>query len=780
MDGGFHSVKVYIMKEDEQWELICSGQISTKYIGRLESVCLLVHSELDGSRLIESKINPDVTYKKYQTNLIIWTDANNKTMALCFSEPDGCQDIWNDICQALGKDPSNSIPQELTEENDNFQELSQIENLFQMPNCELGKLDNIADLFNIVEESPCLKERLALLLESEDYIKKLLEMFHTCEEQQNMESLQVLHVIIKGILFLNNSRLFNIIFSEEYVMDVIGCLEYDPSLDQPYQHRKFLTESAKFKEVMPITHSKLKQKIHQTYRMQYIHDILLPVSTKFQEDWLSDLTSFIFSNKIEIISMLHEDEMFLYEAFRELKDTTVSDERRSELLFFFKEFFEFAKILSFHKKDVLLKTVIKLGIMSALKVSVCIQDNQIKVAALDIFTYLVEFNPRIVRVYAVEEAEDSENEDDLLLNIMIKQIICDPDPESSHVLSLTAVLRALLDPQNMFVTANRYERREFLNYFYGHCIDKLAAPILSITGQNDSGDNIINIYSDNDQNPQLLGVVLELLRFCLQNHTTYIKNYILSNNLLSRILVLMCSKHTFLVLCALRFMRQMIGFKDEIYNLYIMRKNLFEPVINAFLRNGKRYNMLNSAIIELFEFIRVENIKSLIAYIVKNFFTAFDSVEYVQTFKGLKIKFEEQKERESHVRRNLHDIIYEKLYFRHMKAMEVKVKEEMCPRVNTEAVLPLKVDFLRSYDTFMQTKETSEDEVERSEENSFEFDCSSQSEASARRMSRPLHCCMRIPLVDYSDDEDDDDSDDNQDDEEEEEEPPPKRPNLGS
>ncbi|XP_005369914.1 protein PPP4R3C-like [Microtus ochrogaster] len=779
MDDRFHNVKVYIMKENEQWEHICSGQISTKYIGRLESVCLLVHSELDGSQLIESKINPDVTYKKYQKNLIIWTDANNKTMALCFSEPDSCQDIWNDICQALAKDPSNPIPQEFTEENDSFQELSQIENLFQMPNCEVGKLDNIADLFNIVEESPCLKERLALLLESEDYIKKLLEMFHTCEEQQNMESLQVLHVIIKGILSLNNSRLFNIMFSEEYVMDVIGCLEYDPSLEQPYQHRKFLTESAKFKEVMPITHSKLKQKIHQTYRMQYIHDILLPISTKFQENWLSELRTFIFSNKIEIISMLHEDEMFLREAFSELKDNTVSDERRSELLFFFKEFFEFAKILNFQKKDVLLKTVIKLGIMSALKVSVCIQNNQIKVAALDIFTYLVEFNPRIVRVYAVEEAEDSKNEDDLLLNIMIKQIICDPDPESSHVLSLTAVLRALLDPQNMFVTAHRYERREFMNYFYAHCIDNLAAPILSITGQNDSGNNIINIYSDNDQNPQLLGVVLELLRFCLQNHTTYIKNYILSNNLLSRILVLMSSKHTFLVLCALRFMRQMIDFKDEIYNLYIVRKNLFEPVINAFLRNGKRYNMLNSAIIELFEFIRVEDIKSLIANIVKNFFTAFDSVEYVQTFKGLKIKFEEQKEREIQVRKNLHYIIYEKLYFRHMKATEVKVKEEMCPRVNPEAVVPLEVDFLSSYDTFMQIKETSEDEVAQSEEKSFEFDCSSQSEASDREMSSPSHDSMRIPLVDYSDNEDNDDSDNNQDDKEEEE-PPPKRPNLGS
>lgn len=58
--------------------------------------------------------------------------------------------------------------------------------------------------------------------------------------------------------------------------------------------------------------------------------------------------------------------------------------------YFFKKFCEFVKILNFQKKDALLRTVIKLGIRSALKVSVHMQDNQIKVAALDTFTYIVE------------------------------------------------------------------------------------------------------------------------------------------------------------------------------------------------------------------------------------------------------------------------------------------------------------------------------------------------------------------------------------------------------
>lgn len=59
---------------------------------------------------------------------------------------------------------------------------------------------------------------------------------------------------------------------------------------------------------------------------------------------------------------------------------------------------------------------------------------------------------------------------------------------------------------------------------------------------------------------------------------------------------------------ALRFMRRIIGLKDEFYNRYIMRNFLFEPVVKAFLNNGSRYNLMNSAIIEMFEYVRVVSI----------------------------------------------------------------------------------------------------------------------------------------------------------------------------
>ncbi len=52
-------------------------------------------------------------------------------------------------------------------------------------------------------------------------------------------------------------------------------------------------------------------------------------------------------------------------------------------------------------------------------------------------------------------------------------------------------------------------------------------------------------------------------------------------------------------------MRKIIAPKDDFYNRYIIRQELFKPVVDAFLNNGPRYNLLNSAMIEMFEFIKL-------------------------------------------------------------------------------------------------------------------------------------------------------------------------------
>ncbi|CAJ0956527.1 unnamed protein product [Ranitomeya imitator] len=317
---------------------------------------------------------------------------------------------------------------------------------------------------------------------------------------------------------------------------------------------------------------------------------------------------------------------------------------------------------------------------------------------------------------------------------------------------------------------------------------------------------------DNYQTAQLLALILELLTFCVEHHTYHIKNYIMNKDLLRRVLILMNSKHTFLALCALRFMRRIIGLKDEFYNRYIIKGNLFEPVINALVDNGTRYNLLNSAIIELFEFIRVEDIKSLTAHIVDNFYKALESIEYVQTFKGLKTKYEQEKDRQSQKLNSVPSILRSNRFRRDARSLEED--EELWfnedEEEEGEAVVPpiekskTEDDFPDSYEKFMETKKAKESEdkenlPKRTSVGGFKFTFShSASSANGANSANSKSVAAQTPpagsngsssknsslattvtstkgsligLVDYPDDEEE---------EEEEDTSPRKRPRLGS
>uniref|UniRef100_A0A8C4XHG0 Serine/threonine-protein phosphatase 4 regulatory subunit 3 n=1 Tax=Erpetoichthys calabaricus TaxID=27687 RepID=A0A8C4XHG0_ERPCA len=646
-------VKVYTLNEDRQWDDRGTGHVSSTYVDRLKGMSLLVRAESDGSVLLESKISPNTAYQKQQDTLIVWSEAVNYDLALSFQEKAGCDEIWEKICQIQGKDPTVEVTQDLESEEERFEEMPETSHLVDLPPCELNKLEEIADLVTSVLSSPIRREKLALALMHEGYIKKLLQLFKVCEDLENTEGLHHLYEIIRGILFLNKAALFEVMFSDDCIMDVVGCLEYDPSLVQPKKHREFLTKTAKFKEVIPITDSELRQKIHQTYRVQYIQDIILPTPSVFEENFLSTLTSFIFFNKVEIVSMLQEDEKFLAEVFAQLTDEATDDEKRRELVNFFKEFCAFSQTLQPQNRDAFFKTLANLGILPALEIVMGMDDLQVRAAATDIFSYLVEFSPSMVREFVMQEAQQGDY-DILLINVVIEQMICDTDPELGGAVQLMGLLRTLIDPENMLAPTNKTEKTEFLSFFYKYCMHVLTAPLLANTTDEKPGkeavvgtNKISPVCPDNFQTAQLLALILELLTFCVEHHTYHIKNYIMNRDLLRRVLVLMNSKHTFLALCALRFMRRIVGLKDEFYNRYIIKGNLFEPVINALLDNGTRYNLLNSAVIELFEFIRVEDIKSLTAHIVDNFSEVLESIEYVQTFKGLKSKYEQEKDRQS-------------------------------------------------------------------------------------------------------------------------------------
>jgi protein phosphatase-4 regulatory subunit 3 len=120
--------------------------------------------------------------------------------------------------------------------------------VINLPPAELAALPQIVK--TIGEALPFNRERIATLIARDQmYIRKLMEIFRICEERGNTEGLRMMFKVVKGLISLNDGHIFDMIFSDEYLMDIVGALEYDSELSTHQHHRKYLREQVIFKEV---------------------------------------------------------------------------------------------------------------------------------------------------------------------------------------------------------------------------------------------------------------------------------------------------------------------------------------------------------------------------------------------------------------------------------------------------------------------------------------------------------------------------------------------------
>ncbi|KAM3717238.1 Serine/threonine-protein phosphatase 4 regulatory subunit [Dirofilaria immitis] len=584
--------------------------------------------------------------------LIVWSESDTCDLALSFQDKTGCEDIWEKICQVQGRDP-----EQHPDFTGNYEDLEDSEGLdsagqgysgqrsaagatIALPACEVNSLADIEVMISNSFGSAALREKLAIAIENQGYVAKLCDLFHMCEDLEHIDALHTLHQIARSLFMLNRNTLLEILLSEKYFKDIVGMLEYDPAEPKPRKHREFLFQKAKFREVLPIHNDELRQKIHQTYRVQYVQDICLPAPSLFEENLLSVLNSYLFFNRVDIVSLLQDDKQLLKDLFDQLKDSTTTTERRKDLTLFLKEFCSFSTSLQPNGpqgRENFYKTLMQNDVLAAIEPCITSKDVQTRATTVEMFVMIVEFNPQAARDYLLQQGRgfgEAKN-NQLLLNKLIDHMLTDRDPELTSAYTMVKVMQSLLDPDNMITAPNmKSERHEFLTFFYRRSMETLCRPLYANT-ENDI------LKRDNYHCANQQAMIIDILCFCFEHHAVHMRNYCISNKLLNRVLVLLTSKHHFLALSALRLFRRVVQLKDEFYYRYTVRDDVMRSIVECFKKNGHRYNLLNSAIIELFEFIRMEDIKPLIIYVVENFSKDFDDVTYVTTFKSLRLKYEQ-------------------------------------------------------------------------------------------------------------------------------------------
>ncbi len=243
---------------------------------------------------------------------------------------------------------------------------------------------------------------------------------------------------------------------------------------------------------------------------------------------------------------------------------------------------------------------------------------------------------------AVKECASTVDKCNSLLFWVIRRLTS--EKSSLGVLAHTSeICRLLLDVETM---ETQTDRDSFLGVFYDYYIDWLVQPLWTpISGDVTCGEDRKQGAGSESMNLAVKGHVCDLLSLCVESHTFRMKYYVIRNHIASLVLKLVDQPFTYLQLTALRFLRRCVGVKDQVYNRYIIKNSLLAPIF-AVLKNKSsiRDSLFTSAVAELIEFVRTENVKSLVEYIVENFAPVFSCITWAPAFQTIMTKYEQNRD----------------------------------------------------------------------------------------------------------------------------------------
>eukprot|EP01039_Chlorochromonas_danica_P004708 gene4708-5156_t len=143
-------------------------------------------------------------------------------------------------------------------------------------------------------------------------------------------------------------------------------------------------------------------------------------------------------------------------------------------------------------------------------------------------------------------------------------------------------------------------------------------------------------------------VLFELLNLCVATHSYRAKYFLIRSNYINRLVSKTFSnlKYRHLHLYAVKFLRAIIGLKDEFYFRHIEKLDVFRPVLTLLKSYSTQDNLITSSIHDLLEVIRIENISTLIIYVVEKFGDCFGDRLHTKALDGLEIRYNQMRDRE--------------------------------------------------------------------------------------------------------------------------------------
>ncbi|KAF9907190.1 Platinum sensitivity protein [Linnemannia zychae] len=594
-------VKVYRLSAGSQWIDQGTGHCSCEFNmvktrGTDDVILLRLQQGLDatsgdkseGTLMVHSEDNDDKVLLSSRIRVGEDLYQRQQETLIVWSEDEG-MDLALSFQEAEGCgeiwDNINEVQQHYAE--DLFSDPSDINGTgsgeyITLPDPDISNLAEIEHLIKEAQSGTNEKEKLAAFIIMDSYIDKLFPILETCEDLDNYADLHILHDIMLGIIMLNDIAIIQHILKDEIILNCVAMLQYDPELgEHKEEYREVLSKRSKYKQIVPINDPEVEQKIHQVFRLQYLRDTVL---AQYMDESLSSiLGSLIFFHNIDIVNYIHGDRAFLRDLFGILENESETIDRKRDVVLFTQQFCSIAKATQLPTRVGLYRTLSQTGLFQVFETALGDSLPKIRMAGTEVFLAAMEHDPNLIRSYIVRQSVDKPPKQ--LMDIILNQFLVEDDVGIR--LQFSEVIRSLLD-----INAAQTETGMPL---------ALDAP----TNPDPDADKYLELF-----------------------YMPYITKF--TSPLLE------------LTEVALRFFRTCVGLNDDFYHRYLIKHNVMQHIMDMLLATGNKNNLINSACIEFFDFIRTENIKSLINHIVPLYRDKIKDIDYVATFKGLIRRYEQQ------------------------------------------------------------------------------------------------------------------------------------------
>lgn len=372
------------------------------------------------------------------------------------------------------------------------------------------------------------------------------------------------------------------------------------------------------------------------------------VLARFLDDpTFSVLNSLIFFHQVDIVNYLQANTEFLGALFA-IFEGDEATARKKEAVQFIQTCCAISKSIQAQNRNQLYHNFIAHGLFNIIVFSLRHRDASLRVAGTDILVALIDHDPHMVRNYIFAAIKEKRKP---LTDTLIELLLIEVDLGVKS--QMADAIKILLDPsanqppmevmrQNGdFAKGQRQyfapHTEQFISSFYEDSAMKLFQPLKDLEHRTTlSGMSVqeISLYTH----------LVEVLSFFLRLHSYKSKQFIMEQHLHSRVAQLLSCPQKYMKLTALKWFRVCIGLQDEFHNRRLIEGNLLEPILEILYETMPRDNLLNSACLEMFEYISREKIKQLMSHLVERYRDRLMEITYVDTFRQLVLNFENREE----------------------------------------------------------------------------------------------------------------------------------------